>query len=98
MPEAITISFPALLGLIVLLINLVVIGPVGWILRQHILDHRELKKTIYVKLDELEEKHNNLRQELPDKYVSIKRYLKEMDEFRQLLHRILEKLDNKADK
>ena len=48
--------------------------------------------------DELAEKHNNLRAELPEKYVSAQRFDSHMNRIEEMFRLILDKLENKADK
>lgn len=98
MPEEVTLSIELLLAGVLLVMNLIVLGPVGYILRQHIADYQKHKELMFRKLDEMDDDHQQLLRELPDKYVPIKRYLEEMDQIRQMLQRILDKLDDKADK
>ena len=98
MPEEYTFSTGELVAIALFLFNLIITGPIGWILRQHIADHKKLKDDVQEKLEEVEKEHSILLAQLPDKYVSLGRYLDEMKVIRDMLQRILDKLDTKADK
>ncbi|MCW7555536.1 hypothetical protein NX722_23515 [Endozoicomonas gorgoniicola] len=85
--------------------NLVLWGPIGWIVRRLTKDYDEHKRTnshslaeLRGDLEDLQQRYNDLRAELPDKYVSLSRYVDEIKTIQGMLQKILDKLDSKADK
>ena len=85
--------------------NLVIWGPIGWNVRRLVNDYDKHKdsnnKTIsdlQDEIDDLRQRYNDLRASLPEKYVSLPRFVDEMKTVKDMFQQILEKLDNKADK
>lgn len=68
-------------------INLVVLGPIAWILRSAISD---------IKRIELE--HDQFKDNVQTKYVRIERYVDDVKRLEQLVRGLYDKLDQKADK
>lgn len=50
------------------------------------------------KIQQLEDRHNALRNELPMEYVQKRDYRADIDEVKMILRQIFDKLDSKADK
>ena len=98
MANTIAVSIEIIIGAAVFAVNMLVLGPIGYIFRAHLIDYREFKKAIDAKAEMIDDSIGLLKQELPDKYMSIKRHTKELDELKSLLLKILEKLDSKADR
>lgn len=84
---AVTISFSTLFFVLVGAVNLIVLGPMAWIVRSAIRDIRDQQNA-----------HNLLRQELPIEYVRREHYAQDIAEIKTMLTSITNKLDKKADK
>lgn len=87
MSTTITLSVTAFLGIIFGLINLLVIGPVAWILKGAVSD-----------IKELEADHDSLKERVLTEYVHKAEYSEDIGEIKDTLNKIFNKLDEKADK
>lgn len=87
MSTTITLSMTAFLGIIFGLINLLVIGPVAWILKGAVSD-----------IKELEADHDKLKERVLTEYVHKSEYRDDIEEIKESLNAIYNKLEAKADK
>ncbi len=98
-------SLKELLVILMALFNLVLWGPIGFTVRRMLSEydqHKELNNKLLQalkdELEALEQKHNDLRAELPEKYVSNTRFDMHMNRVEEMFRLILNKLESKADK
>lgn len=68
-------------------INLIVLGPIAWILKSAITDLREIEKN-----------HDSLKDDIHLNYLRKAEYNKDAEEIKSLLKDIFTELKNKADK
>lgn len=69
------------------IVNLIVLGPIAWLLRGSLQDLRDLERN-----------HYKLKEELPEKYVRQDIYARDIDEIKQMLQKIFGELKEKVDK
>lgn len=83
----ITIDVGTFLILLLAIVNILVVGPTAWILKMAVSDLRKLEKS-----------HDDLEKALPLMYVHKDDYHRDIQDIKEMLGRIFEKLDGKADK
>ena len=83
----VTIEFSTLIVVLFGIINLIIIGPVAWILKGVIADLKDIGK-----------KHDELREDVYVNYLRKDEYETDLREIKEMLHGIYDKLDGKADK
>lgn len=83
----ITVGVDVLFGAIWFVLTIVLVGPIAWILKGAVADLKALEKD-----------HEKLKTELPKDYVMKADHNRDMAEIKDLLRRIFEKLDGKADR
>lgn len=86
-PTTITLSVTAFLGIIFGIINLLVLGPVAWILKNAISDIRDLQND-----------HESFKEKILTEYIHTNTYERDIKEVKETLKEISRKLDDKADK
>ncbi|OQX39846.1 MAG: hypothetical protein B0D91_00740 [Oceanospirillales bacterium LUC14_002_19_P2] len=105
MEHGLTLSFREMIVVAMALFNLVLWGPIGWTVRRlvndydsHKLSNRESLESLRAELDAMEARFHDLRAELPEKYVGVRRFDEQMARIQDLFQRIMDKLEAKADK
>jgi len=68
-------------------INLLVLGPVAWILKGAINDLRQLER-----------RHEFLKDDMQTRYLRVERYVDDIKRLEDLVRGLYDKLDSKADK
>ncbi len=81
------ISISQLLAAVGLALALLISGPTAWIVNQQV-----------DRIERLEEKIENMRAELPFKYVLRDELVRQLDRLEKAVNLVFERLDKKADK
>ena len=87
-----------LFALVLTLLNLVLWGPLGFMIRRLLREYEHTKNEHNTRIDELENRMHDLRAELPEKYLSVARFDQQMARIEKMFQWIQNKLDDKADK
>lgn len=85
--EEISINAQTVLSFLGLVITLLLIGPLGWIVKGALKDLRQLESDF-----------RGHKEGLPEKYVPRREYENDVSEIKSMLHKIFDKLDEKQDK
>lgn len=83
----VTLDISTFMAIMFAIVNVLILGPAAWIVRDLISKQRELERS-----------HNEHKEHVANSFVRQDHYDKGIEEIKRMLMRIFDKLDGKADK